>query len=195
MNIDGLKNQIPDDEKRYARTLRYAEEIDFIVQHPGRNDFIRRLATQAQGNTLVLFHLVKKHGEVLYDLIKNSTDRPVYYVSGKVDGDERELIRQIVETESNAIIVASVGVFSTGINIVSLKNIIFASPSKSRIRVLQSIGRVLRRSEHKQEATLFDIADDLRWKKKANYTYLHFANRLKIYAEESFPYKIHNVRL
>jgi superfamily II DNA or RNA helicase len=111
-------------------------------------------------------------------------------VSGETDGEVREDIRQITEQEDNAIIVASYGTFSTGINIRSLRNIIFASPSKSRIRVLQSIGRQLRKSERKDKARLYDIADDLHWKSKKNHTLKHFIERVKIYNEESFEYKM-----
>ena len=85
------------------------------------------------------------------------------------------------------------GTFSTGVNIRNLHNIIFASPSKSQIRVLQSIGRGLRKSD--RETKLFDIADDLHWKKRQNYTLLHSAERLKIYKKEQFKYKVIQVDL
>jgi superfamily II DNA or RNA helicase len=139
---------------------------------------------------------VEKHGKVLYDkLATEANDRKIYYVSGSVDGEEREEIRKIVETENNSIIVASYGTFSTGVNIKNLHNIIFASPSKSRVRNLQSIGRGLRKSESKEEATLYDIADDISWKSKKNFTLLHFMERIKIYNEEKFSYKLYNVSL
>mgnify|MGYP003337799779 FL=1 len=112
-----------------------------------------------------------------------------------VEGEEREEIRAIVEREADAIIVASYGTFSTGVNIKNLSSVIFASPSKSRIRNLQSIGRGLRRSETKTAAVLYDLSDDLVWKKRKNYTLLHFFERIKIYAEEKFPYKIYRVSL
>lgn len=129
-------------------------------------------------------------------MIKDAaSSRNVYYVSGKVQGDDRERIRKIVETETNAIIVASSGVYSTGINITSLKNLIFSSPSKSRIKNLQSIGRVLRKNSNVDTATLYDIADDLSWKSNQNYTLQHFKERIKLYSEEEFPNKIYNVSL
>jgi superfamily II DNA or RNA helicase len=140
----------------------------------------------------VLFQFVEKHGKPLYERIKNLADssRKVFYVSGETEGEVREDIRHITEQEDNAIIVASYGTFSTGINILSLRNIIFASPSKSRIRVLQSIGRQLRKSERKDKARLYDIADDLHWKSRKNHTLKHFIERVKIYNEESFDYKM-----
>ena len=131
-------------------------------------------------------------------MIKEKTDvqnRQTYFVYGGTDTETREKIRAIVENEQDAIIVASYGVYSTGINIRNLHNIIFASPSKSRIRNLQSIGRGLRKSKNKEKATLYDIADDLSWKTHQNYTLDHFNQRMKIYNEERFDCKIYNVSI
>lgn len=179
-----------------CRGLSYQDEMDFIVRNPNRNRFIRNLALSLKGNTLLLFQYVEKHGKMLYDDIKAAAgDRPVFFVHGKVEGDEREEIRQLIESQPNAIVVASVGTFSTGVNIKNLHNIIFASPSKSKIRNLQSIGRGLRKGSSKEEAVLYDIADDLSWKTKKNYTLLHFAERVKLYNEEKFPYKLYSVQL
>jgi superfamily II DNA or RNA helicase len=119
----------------------------------------------------------------------------VFYVHGGTDTADREAIRGIVERKSGAIIVASMGTFSTGINIRNLHNIIFASPSKSQIRVLQSIGRGLRKSDDNTTTKLFDIADDLHWKSRKNFTLLHSFERIKIYNKEQFEYKIHKVEL
>jgi superfamily II DNA or RNA helicase len=116
-------------------------------------------------------------------------------VHGGVDGEDRETIRELLKTEQNAIVVASAGTFSTGVNIPSLRNIISASPSKSKIRTLQSIGRVLRKSADKNGATLYDIADDLTWKTKKNFTIMHFVARMAIYNEEKFDYKIYPVNI
>ncbi|MGZ4849798.1 MAG: DEAD/DEAH box helicase family protein [Candidatus Bathyarchaeia archaeon] len=172
----------------------YVKELDFIVRNKRRNAFIKNLALSLEGNTLILFQFVDKHGKVLYDIINKAVaeGRKVFYVSGDVQGEEREAIRRAVEQETNCIIVASM-VFATGINIVNLRNVIFASPSKSRIRTLQSIGRVLRRSALSTEAVLFDIADDLHWKSRQNHTLKHFIERIKLYSQEKFPYKIYTI--
>ena len=149
------------------------------------------------GNTLVLFNLVQKHGIPLYNLINDSvkTERKVFFVSGETPTDDRERIRLLTEQEKNAIIVASLGTFSTGVNIKNLHNIIFASPSKSQIKVLQSIGRGLRKSTTGQETQVFDIADDLHFRKRKNYTLNHSAERIKIYAREKFTYDFYKVQL
>jgi superfamily II DNA or RNA helicase len=175
----------------------YQDEIDFIIKHEKRNKFIRNLSLSQKGNTLVLFHRVEKHGEVLRDLIqdKAADGRKVFFVSGKVATDDREAIRRIVETQQDAIIVASMGTFSTGINIRNLHNIIFASPNKSQIRVLQSIGRGLRKSDDGSTTQLFDISDDLHWRTRKNFTLLHCFERVKIYQQEQFNYKVTQVNI
>ena len=175
----------------------YHEEIDYLINNTNRNSFISKLASDQKGNTLVLFQFVEKHGKVLYDLINTRIDekRKLFFVSGEVDTTDREAIRGIVEKQDNAIIVASLGTFSTGINIRNLHNIIFASPSKSQIRVLQSIGRGLRKSDNNVNTRLFDIADDIRSRDKTNYSYIHALERIKIYKKEKFNFKIHKVDL
>ena len=175
----------------------YQEEIRYLCDNPQRNRFIKNLTLVQKGNTLVLFTRVETHGEPLFDMINNSVkgNRKVFFVYGGVEAEDREEIRKITENESDAIIVASYGTFSTGINIKNLHNVIFASPSKSRVRNLQSIGRVLRKSENKIKATLFDIADDITFNKKRNYTLNHLVERIKIYKEEKFNYEVINVAL
>ena len=176
---------------------KYQDEIDYLVSNKSRQNFIRNLTLKLKGNTLVLFQLVEKHGKGLYEIIRERSKqgREVFYVHGGVDTEEREKVREITEKSDNAIIVASYGTFSTGINIRNLHNIIFASPSKSRIRNLQSIGRGLRLGDNKVNATLYDIADDLTYKSKENYTLKHFQERINIYTEEEFDYEIHNIEL
>jgi superfamily II DNA or RNA helicase len=178
----------PDIRKQNSK-LKYQEEIDFLVQHEPRNKFIRNLALSQTGNTLVLFQFVEKHGKVLFDLIcKKDENRKVFFVSGQTETESREQIRKIIEKENNAIIVASYGTYSTGINIKNLHNIIFASSGKSRIRNLQSIGRGLRKGDQKEQCNLYDIGDDMEWKSRKNYTLLHMIERIKIYNDEQFDY-------
>ena len=179
----------------------YQAEMDFIVKYEPRNNFISNLAMDADGNTLILFQYVDKHGKPLHNMLQDKfkkmdiIDRRLFYVSGETDVDTREEIRAITEKESNAIIVASMGTFSTGINIKRLHNIIFASPSKSQIRVLQSIGRGLRKSSDGINTKVYDIADDLHWKSKKNYTLVHAAERIKIYSKEKFDYKLYDINI
>ena len=175
----------------------YEDELQYIIGHSKRNRFIKNLAIDLKGNTLILFSRVATHGEILYDSINSSVnnDRKVFYVHGGIEAEERERIREITENENNAIIVASYGTFSTGINIKRLHNVIFASPSKSRIRNLQSIGRVLRKGDGKLKAVLYDIADDISYNSRKNYTLNHLVERIKIYNEEKFNYEIIQINL
>jgi len=175
----------------------YQDEIQYLIEHEQRTKFITNLTLDLKGNTLVLFSRVEAHGAVLFEKINTNkdSDRKVFFIHGGVDAEERELVREITETENNAIIVASYGTFSTGINIRSLHNVVFASPSKSRIRNLQSIGRVLRKSTNKVKAILYDIADDCTHNSRRNYTLNHFIERIKIYNEENFNYEIITIQL
>ena len=195
ISIDILLLKHKEEHCKEVSKMKYQDEVDWIVTSSRRNNFIKNLAIDLKGNTLVLFQYVEKHGEPLFRLINEASDdtRKVFYVSGKTPADTREEIRAITESESNAILVCSYGTFSTGINIVNLHNIIFASPSKSQIRVLQSIGRGLRKST--LDTTVYDIADDLHWKSNKNYTLNHSAERVKIYSKERFKFKIHEVKL
>ena len=175
----------------------YEDELQYIIGHSKRNRFIRNLVLDLKGNSLILFSRVATHGQILFDSINSSVqgNRKVFYVHGGVEAQERERIREITEQERNAIIVASYGTFSTGINIKNLHNVIFASPSKSRIRNLQSIGRVLRTGDNKKKAVLYDIADDISYKSRKNYTLNHLVERVKIYNEEKFNYEIIQINL
>ena len=184
-----------ENECKEVKDLKYSDELQYIVAHKTRNDFISRLCDKLSGNTLCLYQLVEKHGLVLYNLMKDF-DRKVFFIHGGTDTETREKIRAITEEQTNAIIVASYGTFSTGINIRNLHNIVFASPSKSRIRVLQSIGRGLRKSDKGDiRTTLLDIADDFSYKDRKNFTLNHFLERINIYNEEEFDYEIDRIRI
>jgi len=195
LNISVLLLRYHNDICHFMDGKTYQEEIDWIVTNDARNNFITKLAVDQKGNTLVMFQFVEKHGKVLFDKIKDSVDedRKVFYVSGEVGAADRESIRSIVEKQKDSIIVASLGTFSTGINIKNLHNIVFATPSKSQVKVLQSIGRGLRQSDNGETTKLFDIADDFHKKGYKNFTLKHSAERIKIYTKEGFKYKIYPI--
>ena len=196
LKIKALVLRHSDEDKKLMSKATYQQEIDFLVSNPKRNKVIVDLTLTLKGNTLLLFKLVESHGKILYEMIKKKApDREVYFIHGGIDGKIRNEIREKIERSENAIIIASYGTFSTGINIKNLHNIMFASPSKSRVRNLQSIGRGLRKSTTKDKAVLYDIADDLVWKGRKNHTIKHFVIRIKIYSEEQFDYKIYNMEL
>ena len=186
----------PDEDRQTVKEFDYGTELEYIVTKEERNLFVCDLVGHCNGNTLCLFQFVEKHGKPLYSIIEEKyKDRKVFFVYGGVDTDTREQIREIVENETNSIIVASYGTFSTGINIRNIDNIVFSSPSKSKIRVLQSLGRGLRVGDKSKSLRLFDIADDLSYSSRLNFTLRHFKQRLNIYDEQGFNYKIDKVKL
>jgi superfamily II DNA or RNA helicase len=197
LTIKCLILKYSDEECQYMKSASYQDEIKYIISNPTRNAFVTNLAVSMEGNTLLLFNYVESHGAVLYDMIKSKVKegRKVFFIHGGTNVEDRETIRRIVESEHNAIIVGSVGVLSTGTNIVALDNVIFSSPSKSKIRNLQSIGRGLRVSDTKKSATLYDIADNFSWKSKENFTLKHFFERVKTYSEEKFNFKIYKISM
>jgi len=196
LSIDCILLKHTKEERKVMKRAKYFDELEYLVQNDVRNNFIADMTKNLKGNTLVLFQLVNKHGKGLHKLIqKKCPNHKVFFVFGGTDAEDRENVRKLTEENGNAIIVASYGTFSTGISIRRLHNIIFASPSKSRIRVLQSIGRQLRKSKYKEEAKLYDIGDDLTWKGWTNHTLKHFVERIKIYNKEKFDYKTIKINL
>jgi superfamily II DNA or RNA helicase len=191
LKIKAIILQYTPEIRKQAKDFTYQDEIDFLVRYEPRNKFIRNLALNLKGNTLVLFQYVEKHGKLLYDMMRDKDDtRKIFFIHGGVDAEDRENVRAIVEKENDAVIIASYGTFSTGINIRNLHNVVFSSPTKSRVRTLQSIGRGLRISDTKDAVTVYDIADDLKYKTRMNFTLQHFTERLNIYNSEDFDYKI-----
>jgi superfamily II DNA or RNA helicase len=196
LKITALLLKYPEDTRKQCNKMEFQSEIDFLVSNEKRNKFIRNLAISCKGNTLVLFQFVEKHGKPLYEMIQEKAEgRNVYFIHGDTDVKDREQIRKSLATETDAIVVASFGTTSTGINIPSIENIIFASPSKSIIRILQSIGRGLRLNTGKDHCKLFDLTDDLHWKSWKNHTLKHGAERYKLYLQEEFPMKLVEVNI
>ena len=182
--------------KNIREKMTYAEELEYLATNEKRNNFIVNLLQHLDGNTLCLFQLVEKHGKPLYEQVEETiTDRKTFFVYGGTDTSEREEIRGVVENEKKSVILASYGTFSTGINIRNINNIVFSSPSKSRIRVLQSLGRGLRKTDTKVSVLIYDIADDISHNNKRNFTLNHFSERISLYNEQQFDYHISKVKL
>jgi len=198
LDIKCLVLKHPDDVCEKMNKSSYKDEIKYLIECESRNKFIKNLAVSLKKNTLILYYMVDKHGKVLYNMIQNTENlgnRKVFFVHGGTETEDREEIRRIMEEEDDAIVVASYGTFSTGINIRNLHNVIFAFPYKARIKILQSIGRGLRKGEEKVKAVLYDIADDIRYKKYMNHTLKHFVERVKTYTDEKFNFKIYKIGL
>ena len=186
LKIKSIVLQYPEVIRKAYKGQDYKNEINFLIGYNERNKFIAKLAANTKGNTVVFFNFVDKHGSVLTDMIRKISDKEVYFIHGGVKTNEREEIRKLLDTKTNAVIVATSSLFSTGVNIPSIENLIFAVPSKSVIRILQSIGRGLRLKDGKTHCTLFDIADDLRYKSYINTSFNHLEDRVAIYMKEQF---------
>jgi superfamily II DNA or RNA helicase len=185
-----------DHVKANRKNRTYQEEMEYLSTHRLRNLFITKLVETLEGNTLVLAQYIEKQLVPLcLMIIDRCADKNPHLVYGATPTEEREQIRAIVEQNDNSIVVASYGTFSMGINIRRLHNIVFASPYKSQIKVLQSIGRGLRTSENKEGLKVFDISDDLSYNNKQNFTLKHFGARIEIYNKEEFDYEILPVKL
>jgi superfamily II DNA or RNA helicase len=194
LKIKCIVLKYPENIAQQVKGKSYQEEVDFLIACEARNKFLKNLTLSLQGNKLLFFRIID-HGRILHQLISADSDHNVFYIDGSVGGADRESIRKAIEDEHNATLIASLGTTSTGVSINKLHHMIAASPSKSKIKVLQSIGRMLRLHDSKEEAILYDIVDDLSYKSYQNFTLKHFAERAKIYDAEKFDYEIYNVRL
>ena len=196
ISIKCIAVQYSDADRAAARKLDYQGEVKFLVEHKGRNKMIVQLASALQGNTLLLFNYVDSHAKIVYEMLREKFGERVHLVVGEVDAATREEIRKWVISSNDNIIVASSGTMSTGTNIPNLNNAISCAPGgKSTVRILQSIGRILRRAEGKEHALWFDIVDDLRHKSHQNHSVKHFEERAKIYSSEKLPWSVSKYEL
>lgn len=176
--------------------MTYQEEIAWLLYNKVRNNFITNLALSLNRNSLILVSQIEHGTRLQQELLqKSASKRPIYWVRGEMLVEEREIIRKACEDHRDAIIVATYPLFQEGISIKNLHNIITASPSKSKIRILQIIGRGMRLHPEKMNATLYDIVDDLRSGNVVNYSLLHFMERIKLYKREEFRLKTYNIPL
>ena len=181
-----------DNDRAAVKGTPYQHEIKFITQNPERWEFVAEMAMHLSGNTIILFQFVGKHGVPLHAILERkleNTRRPLYFFHGGVKVEEREDFRRMMEGDRNAVAVASYGTFSQGVNVKAINNVIFASPYKSYIKVVQSIGRGLRLAKGKKNMVLYDVIDDLCsvTGKSRNYAWKHWKVRLETYRDEKFP--------
>jgi superfamily II DNA or RNA helicase len=193
LKIKGIAISYPEDICKAFKKVEYADEIEWLTVNAKRNNFIKNLSSKCVGTTLILFRF-KQHGQTLYDIISKSNEtRNVFYVDGDINADVREQIRLDGNTE-DCIIIASYGTYSTGTNLPGIENIIIAHPVKSKLTYLQAIGRGLRLKFGKTHCKLFDLGDNLTYKKKVNSTYKHFGERMGLLTAEGHEFDIVNVK-
>ncbi len=195
LQIKALVLNYQKDDYKDLKSKKYQDEIDWIIKNQKRMIFIKNLTKSLNGNILLIFQYVDKHGKEIYEYFKNNIpDKNIHLIHGAIKVEEREIIRNQLETSTNNVLIASSGTFSTGINVVNLDHLILSSPTKSKIKSLQTIGRVLRKGSEKDKATVWDIVDNVYGSSKRKcYAIKHFIERSKIYDSEQFDYKIINV--
>lgn len=180
---------------------KFSVELDFILDNARRNEYLIDLTIESAknyGNIMALFDRVESHGHRIKDSMREACEAEgvlFNYVHGGVKGHDRESTRKAVIGSERSVTLASTGTFSTGINVPNLHRVILLSPFKSVIKLLQSIGRGLRLHETKDEFVLVDVADDLRVGNYVNYGWKHLVERLGIYADQGFEYKILRIKL
>lgn len=179
----------------------YAEEIRFIESYKGRYGVLKYIFKNVNEgeNTLILCRHIDHLKTIENYLLKTLDDKyKVFVIYGNISAEEREHIRMMMEREDNMVLIGTYATMSTGVNIRRLHNIVFFSSYKRKIKILQSIGRGLRVHEDKDKLILWDVVDDLTWKKRTgrkakNYVYKHFEERLKYYKNQGFQY--YNLKL
>ena len=177
LNIDHGNVQIPQ-----LTDSNYRNELDFIYESTKRNDLLAKLCERLANNTLILVNHIK-HGEILHELLtKTCKTKQVYFIRGEIEVKEREDIKKIMESDDNVVCIAISAIFSTGVNIKNLHNIVFAAGGKSFIRTVQSIGRGLRLHANKTRLIIIDMCDLLHYSKK------HCEKRMEIYSKEKIAY-------
>lgn len=185
-----IKNIILPYSKNLSKTiskLNFQQEYEFIISLNSRMKILIDLISSLEENTLVLFTRIEKHGEIIFNnLLERELDKKILFLSGKNNAKEREEVRQITENNKNVIIIGSYGVISQGVSIKNIHNIIFSSPYKAKIKILQSIGRGLRLHPEKKFCTIYDLVDYAKYKGRQNYFLSHFLSRFELYQTEQF---------
>ena len=178
---------------RYDSKDVFSLEQNYVINSPGRINFITKVIAKIPKNSLVLFHRIE-HGKKLYEMLRQRSDKRVYYVDGGTSTDIREEYKAKMEAGDDVVIIASYGTFSTGISIKKIHNIFFTESFKYEVIIRQSIGRGLRQHESKDSVNIIDFVDDLRHEEWENYLYRHAKARKKIYRQEKFKYQVKKVR-
>jgi superfamily II DNA or RNA helicase len=206
LKINSIFLRYPDEFTAKMKGKDYQTEIKVITKAERRNKWIANLAVKLASKDENVFLMFKniEHGKALFEMCK-AQHKEVYYVSGEVDTDTRNALKVMAENGKGIIVVASYGVFSTGISVKNLHHVIFAHPVKSKIIVLQTIGRVLRKHASKSTAQVWDIIDDMGVKPKSatakkkyvhlNYALKHALERIQRYADERFNYVMKTINL
>ena len=162
----------------------YPEELKFLVTDADRMNYVSNLIKKIgdTGNTLVLVNRIES-GKILTNLIPDSV-----FISGNVKGNKRKEEYKEHATGDNRITIATYGVAAVGINIPRIFNMVLIEPGKSFVRVIQSIGRGVRKADDKDFVQIWDITASTKYAKR------HLTNRKRYYKDALFPYNIDKVK-
>jgi len=198
-NLYDLRN-VSADEKDGAKLLNLEKQL--AREDRKRFNYICETIMRSSKNSLVLFSDIKNgYGKSIYDWFRGNTEKNAYYIDGSTDPERRELYKKKMESEEDVIIIASIGVFSEGIDILNLHNIYIIETSKSDVIVRQILGRGMRLMQGKDKITVFDFSDNFKYKlgtnkyQEKNYLLRHSDERQRIYKEKRFPYKKFIIKL
>jgi len=186
------------DEKDGIKLLNL--EKDIVRENYKRLMYICDTIAKSTKNSLVLFSDIKNdYGRKIFNYLKENTDKIVYYIDGNTKAENRDYYKKQMEENNGIIIVASIGVFSEGINILNLHNIFITESSKSEYQVRQMLGRGMRLMEGKEIINVIDFCDNFIYGsnkyQKINYLMRHAYARERIYKDKGFPYKRFKVKL
>lgn len=161
----------------------YQEELKYLVTNQNRLEYISKLITNMRetGNTLVLVDRISA-GDIIQELVPDST-----FVKGNVKLEQRKTAYDEINTGVNQVLIATYGVAAVGINIPNIHNVVLVEPGKSFVRVIQSIGRGIRKTKDKDFVQIWDISSTCKFSKR------HLSKRKSYYAEVEYPYTIQKV--
>jgi superfamily II DNA or RNA helicase len=189
--------KVPGEEKDGAKLL--VLEKDTARDNRKRFNYICNTIAKSTKNSLVLFGDIKNsYGRSIYDWLRENTEKRAYYIDGGTKVDNREYYKHKMEEEEDVILVASVGTFSEGIDILNVHNIYIVESNKSEYIVRQILGRGMRLMPGKEKIQVIDFSDNYEYGsgyQRKNYLMRHADERERIYKEKKFPFKRFKVKL
>lgn len=172
----------------------YKEEIDYLISHNARNQVLAKMALNLKGNVAIMFERIDAHMMVVYEML-SAVKKNVFVINGEVDIKVRRQIQAAMEEGEDITLLASYGTMQQGVSIKKLHHLVLGHPSKSYIRVIQTLGRLMRQHSSKDFATVWDLVDNLSYNGSRNHALRHSHERYKFYLTERHPVELMKVAL